>query len=109
MFFPFSEETFERLITLRNDPEAFEAERKRLIDEHISSNPADADHLRWIQKQIDLERNPKTDPIVAIERFRVLMQNTLARVGDLHNIVRKARTSTDANVIPISVRRKNKS
>lgn len=67
------------------DPEAFEARRARIIDEHINRAPKERQHrLRCLQWQIDQVRKTSSTPIQACVRLNQMMWDSMLGPGGLH-------------------------
>ena len=77
-------------ILAREDPQAFELERKLLIERAIMKAPADKQQrLRCLQWKLDQIRNLASTPMAAcLQINRLLWENIVSEHGLLHNLQR---------------------
>ena len=78
----------------KENPELFEHERRKLIDEHIKHYRYSAKRMRGIQFKIDIERQRSKCPLGACIRLSNLMMNHfhdefISAVNELDNLKEK--------------------
>ncbi len=70
------------------DPEAFEARRSRIIEDFISSAPAERQpRLRGLQWRIDQIRRTSRTPLASCIRISRMMWDSVLGAGGLHEVL----------------------
>jgi len=81
-----TDDTYDRLVEFKDDPEAFQAETKRIIDEAIESFPEERrERMRAIQWGVDQELAKYKDPVARYNRIVAMMYESL---GDLNRALK---------------------
>lgn len=69
----------------KNDPEAFEAMRRKALQEFIGSVPEDKQHrLRCLQWKVDKVREKQKTPLAACVAISDMMWDSLERLNQLY-------------------------
>ncbi|MEW5756719.1 MAG: DUF3135 domain-containing protein [Pseudomonadota bacterium] len=72
----------------RNDPEAFEARRRNLLEEFISqAAPAQQRRLRCLQWRVDIERKRASNPMAACVRISQMMWDSFVGENGLREAI----------------------